>query len=101
MKSSSFRRHSPGGLGAGIDFTLIGDSKAQDQGVDLLARWVGLGDMELSNFSQIQAMYFVELSNRLFGASLLGGRQAACLSCYCCWTVTSLIPDERGWDRLQ
>ena len=69
-----------GGLGAGIDFLLSATQKLKIKDW-LLAKWVEFDDMKLSNFSEKEAMYFVELSDRLFGARLLSScRLLTCLA---------------------
>jgi hypothetical protein len=89
-----------GGLGSGIDFLL---SETQKNRIKdwLLIAWVKFDDMKLSNFSEKEATYFIDLSDRLFGGRFLSWKRllsccvivAGCLS-YWFQTAYSVSPSS-------
>ena len=87
-----------GGLGAGIDF-LLSDAQKETIKDWLLAKWVEFNNMKLADFSHREAQYFVELSDRLFGARFLSWRRllaccAVVAGCAIYWLVVAYRIDS-------
>lgn len=96
-----------GGLGAVVDFLI---SSAQKEKIKnwMLAKWVKFEDMKLSNFSEKEAMYFVELSDGLFGTKLFSWKRilvcvAITAGCYAVWLAlaNSQIHNDVSLSDLQ